>query len=151
MKEAKGDLWEYPGDVRVITTNGFVKKDGRAVMGRGCALQARKLYHDLDRLLGNLLLTEGNHVHYLHNDLVSFPVKHNWWEAADLDLIRQSTGELRALIGGTSLRFVMIRAGCGNGRLTWKQVRPILSTLPDNVTVVDHLYGWGEGEVTGRL
>ena len=39
MKEVFGDLWEFDGII-AITTNGFVKRDGTCVMGRGCARQA---------------------------------------------------------------------------------------------------------------
>jgi len=44
VKEVDGNLWEIEADWRVITTNGFVKKDGRAVMGRGVARQALQRY-----------------------------------------------------------------------------------------------------------
>ena len=39
MKEVFGDLWEFDGTI-AITTNGFLKRDGTCVMGRGCARQA---------------------------------------------------------------------------------------------------------------
>jgi hypothetical protein len=39
VKELFGNLWEFDGII-VITTNGFVKRDGTCVMGRGCAKQA---------------------------------------------------------------------------------------------------------------
>ncbi len=39
MKEDFGDLWDFDGII-AITTNGFVKKDGSCVMGRGCAKEA---------------------------------------------------------------------------------------------------------------
>ncbi len=44
MIEEFGDIWEIPGDARVITTNGVVRKDGACVMGRGVALQAKMRY-----------------------------------------------------------------------------------------------------------
>ena len=33
--------------------------------------------------------------------------------------------------------FIMPRPGCGEGRLTWEQVRPLLVDLPDNCYVVN--------------
>ena len=39
MKEITGDLWDYyrrPMHTICITTNGTIKKNGKAVMGRGC-------------------------------------------------------------------------------------------------------------------
>ena len=134
MIKAQGNLWTYPADVRIITTNGFVKKNGRAVMGRGCAKEALDANPNLSLTLGTLIVAFGNHVFGLSDDLISFPVKYNWWEKADLDLIEQSTNELMDILGDGE--YVMPRAGCGNGKLKWADVEPILAVLPDNVTVV---------------
>lgn len=51
MKEVYGDIWEYhkQGYWIVITTNGFVKKNGCAVMGRGVAKQAVTKYPSLPK------------------------------------------------------------------------------------------------------
>jgi hypothetical protein len=65
MKEIFGDLWEVHSDALIITTNGFVKNNGRAVMGRGCAREARDKYKDLDLILGEKIKKGGNHVHEL--------------------------------------------------------------------------------------
>ena len=60
MLEEKGNLWELDGDARCITTNGTIKNDGRAVMGRGVALQAATLYPTLSLELGQFLNDYGN-------------------------------------------------------------------------------------------
>jgi hypothetical protein len=141
--EVVGNLWSYPADFRVITTNGAVRSDGRAVMGRGCALEATKRYPKLARLLGERLRARGNHVQFFSDHelgdrvgLFTFPVKHRWNEPADLDLIRRSTGEFwRQLLASST--YVLPRPGCGNGQLTWDAVRPIVEDLPDNVHIID--------------
>lgn len=70
-------------DAICITTNGFVKKNGEAVMGRGCAKRVAELRPELPQLLGNDIRTYGNRVH-THGftsgplsglTLVMFPVK----------------------------------------------------------------------------
>ncbi len=141
MKEVRGNLWTYPAHVRVITTNGFVKNDGKAVMGRGCALEATKLYPDISLTLGNLLKKHGNHVNILRfgeffpkDSLVSFPVKHHWYQEADLQLIERSCQELVALAGNYdhSTVFVLPRPGCGNGKLSWADVKPVLEQYFDD-------------------
>ena len=139
MKEIKANLWEYPADYRVITTNGFVKKgEGKAVMGRGCAREAAKKYPKVPKWLGIVLLNSGNHVHLFPYHIITFPVKHNWWETADPQLIKQSVHELVNLvdlIGAESI--VMPRPGCGNGGLNWEDVKPLLeSHLDDRFTAV---------------
>lgn len=79
MREAKGDLFNYPADAVCITTNGFVSNSNKAVMGRGCALEASQIFPDLKESLGYLLKTKGNHCHHIlireGTSLVSFPVK----------------------------------------------------------------------------
>jgi hypothetical protein len=72
MHELTGDIWEYLGEaVIAITTNGSLTRDGRAVLGRGCARQAREHFPGLPQLLGRLILAQGNHVHDLGNGLLS--------------------------------------------------------------------------------
>lgn len=141
MKEAHGNLWEYPADIRIITTNGTVKRNGAAVMGRGCAQEARDRVTGLDRLLGTLLNDVGNHVHALTFGLMSFPVKHNWWEKADPELIERSAHEAVVMADRFTstypFTFVMPRPGCGNGGLTWNAVKPIIEPiLDDRFTVI---------------
>lgn len=138
-----GNLWTYPTDFRIITTNGAVRSDGRAVMGRGCAKEAAARYPALPRLLGEKLRVFGNHVHFFSDDtigdrigLFTFPVKHRWNERADLDLIARSVEELRATLL-VSATYLLPRPGCGNGSLRWEAVQPIVATLPDNVLVID--------------
>jgi len=143
MIEVVGDLWHYPADFRVITTNGAWRQDGRAVLGRGCALEATKRYPMLAQLLGKRLRDRGNHVHFFSDveigdrmGLFTFPVKHSWEQPADLDLIRRSTEEFgRQLL--TSATYVLPRPGCGNGQRSWDEVKPIVAVLPDNVHVID--------------
>lgn len=85
MNETTGDLFNYIGfaDAICITTNGFTKTNGRAVMGRGCAKEALKRWPDIDKSLGASIQFKGNTVSYLGHDfkdtrhtfIYSFPVK----------------------------------------------------------------------------
>lgn len=92
MQELRGDLFK-PGtyvpsigmpDAICITTNGFVKRNGECVMGKGCAKQAAVKYPGLTKDLGTAIRANGNVVqilrtavlengHIIH--LVAFPVK----------------------------------------------------------------------------
>lgn len=141
MKEVKGNIWTYTGQGKiVIPTNGFVKANGRCVMGRGLAFQAMNRYKEVAEELGGLIKVKGNHVHQLKADLISFPVKHVWWEKADLDLITQSMIELVDYsTEHPELKFFLPRVGCGNGQLQWKDVKPILEIgmIDDRFTVVN--------------
>jgi len=136
MKEIISNIWAYASKgVIVIPTNGFVKSNGRAVMGRGLALDASTTFPMFSLELGNEIMLHGNHVVYWQKyELVTFPVKHNWWEIADLKLIAQSAEELRNLHFKKTL--YMPRVGCGNGKLDWTDVKPILEKYLGNFDVV---------------
>jgi len=152
MLEAKGNLWGFPNTVVCITTNGFVKSNGRAVMGRGCAKEARDRYPGIDLALGSLIRKYGNAINLLNWEMhdmgfdldriiFSFPVKHNWWEKADIDLIKRSAVELNNLKYNNKewldANFVLPRPGCGNGQLDWADVKPVIAPiLDDRITVV---------------
>jgi len=150
MREHKGDLWAdfgHPYHRIAISTNGFVKRDGRAVMGRGCAKQATQLFRGIELLLGAYIKTNGNIPGYLLIDgesslptgdrLMILPVKHNWWERADATLVKRSIAFLAYEAGrDKQWTFHVPRLGCGNGKLDWgRLVKPWMDVLPDNVVV----------------
>jgi hypothetical protein len=143
MKEARRNLWDTPlGDWRCITTNGSITRIGKPVMGRGCALQAKTRYPLIEDMLATHLNRSGNVIGiFPHYRLITFPVKHHWYQKADPLLIRRSAIELRDIalhsprVRGAT--FWLPRPGCGNGHLDWLTIRPILrDILPDNVVVI---------------
>lgn len=134
MKEAVGDMFEEyldPGVVYVVTTNGYVRNDGAAVMGRGTALRAAQLQPALPRILGDLLLSYGNRPYVLPGGFVTLPVKHHWQEHADPDLIRDSLTmfcNLYAVYGWqfNGRQVYVPWPGIGNGGLARAVVEPIV-------------------------
>ena len=154
MKVVYGDIWEYPAGYICLTTNGDVRKDGAAVMGRGVALQAKERFPGIEFAVGEEIRRCGNVLMVLdfidwrsstreeHNPrlFVIFPVKHHWREPADLGLIHESAMSLAELAEEhPDKTFILGRPGCGNGGLTWDEVRPVLEGvgLPDNVHIID--------------
>lgn len=107
-------------------------------MGRGCALEAKLRHPAIARELGALVRRYGNVFQVFHlYHILALPVKHNWWEKADLELIKKSIGELFPFAESYSNeRIVIPRPGCGNGKLRWDTVKPLLEDLPDNVYVI---------------
>jgi len=85
MLSLNRDLWSFLGaaDAICITTNGYVKANGHAVMGRGCAREAAERFGRLPMILGKKLKEAGNVPQQLlpvvHNHaatfILSFPVK----------------------------------------------------------------------------
>lgn len=142
MREVFGDMFSYvgrPGFKICITTNGFVKNDGTGVMGAGCAKKACEYNPDLPRLLGLSIRARKNVVANLTEQFISFPVKHNWWEKADVVLIGESLRELkRKALAQPELKFILPRPGCGNGKLAWEDVKYIIESIdiPDNIWII---------------
>lgn len=143
MRELYGDCWDLwrtaPGVTGLcITSNGTVKRDGSCVMGRGIALQVKQRVPGFDSTLGERILLKGNHVHlfkYTVTKFFSFPVKHNWYEVADIELIKRSCKELMALLEPSDI-VLLPRPGCGNGKLRWDDVRPAIAPLLDDRVAV---------------
>lgn len=143
MQEVRGNIWDYcdKGNWIVITTNGNVKANGKAVMGKGIALEAVQRFPELPLFLGGLLKDFGNRVHRLDQwHIITFPTKYNWWEKSSLKLIETSAQELQTYTGfgsGLSSQTIyMVRPGVGNGGLDWKDVKPTLEKYLDDRYVV---------------
>lgn len=79
MKEVKGDLFDIECDAICVSTNGFVTKSGKCVMGKGCAKQAAEFFPETPKLLGDRIKKYGNVVnkirHFEGVAILSFPVK----------------------------------------------------------------------------
>lgn len=87
MKTYKCNIWNYADHVDAIcfTSNGYVKPNGCAVMGRGIALDTKNKFPGIDKLLGNHIEKNGNNVGVIQTIpntrtvLVNFPVKRTDW------------------------------------------------------------------------
>lgn len=132
IRVEKDDIWEWykKGYNIVVPTNGSLRSDGKATMGRGIALQACKGFGKIDTALGNLIRQHGNELFYLEKQrLIMFPTKRTWKDNADLVLIKQSCLQLKKLMEFKKINVVMPKVGCGFGKLKWKQVLPIIESI----------------------
>jgi len=138
--EVRGNLWTFwrEGEWVAITTNGDVRGDGAAVMGRGVAWEATQRFPGIADHLGRLLSREGNIVHVFNSmRLFTFPVKHHWQEDADIALIKASARQLVDYADAKHLDQVyLVRPGCGNGKLDWNFVKPKIAPLLDDRFVI---------------
>ena len=82
MLERFGEMFDAQDvDAICITTNGYITKKGRLVMGRGCALTAKKRFKNIDLILARKRQKEGLRVTIAiekstnHPAIVAFPVK----------------------------------------------------------------------------
>lgn len=148
MKLRKGDMWDVyeRSDLFLITTNGRIAEpQGKLVMGRGVAKEARDMFPGLDRRLALKIKSVGVFDEKLQcwrygfipgANLGILQVKYHWNHVADLALIQFSVNKLAMWTDEHQGAIVnMPFPGIGAGRLKKDQVMPIIEWLPDNVTV----------------
>lgn len=138
MKEVFGDAMVLRRNYTYlcVTTNGCVKKNGEAVMGAGIAKSIAKKDPAAPARLGIRIRKNGNIVQKFYGNVLAFPVKHNWWEVADIELIKESCRQLMKLLGPDETA-LLPRPGCGNGKLNWSDVKPVIEKiLDDRVSIV---------------
>lgn len=116
----------------VVPTNNELKKNGKAVMGAGIALNVAHRWPNLAFELGDRLKRSKAVQVFVEERLVIFPTKHRWKEYADLELIERSFIELDVLDYtlqkhfGVYATFLIPRVGCGLGGLDWEtEVKPL--------------------------
>lgn len=155
MKELSSrDLFEVGryADAVCIPTNGIVRSDGKAVMGRGVALAAQQRWPNIPAILANKLAMYGNVPNLLGSftpfgafdvygtigvEIWSFPTKDHWKAQSDLSMIEQSAHHMIRHANERELRIIVLpRPGCGNGQLRWPDVRAVISLILDKRFIV---------------
>ena len=139
--EARMNIWDAynQGNFIVITTNGFIKRNGEAVMGAGIALQAKNRFSGLAYAIGQAIAKYGNfplvNVKYR---LITLPSKKTWTEPSDLALIEDGLKILVKIASELELEQVyMPRPGCGNGHRDWEtEVKQICERILDHRFVI---------------
>ena len=133
-----GEMFKSPG-IKIVTTNSFITKQKRLVMGRGAALQLRSLVSDIDLVFGKMILDTCGHLGtyglLMHGKYGASQVKYNFMDKADPDLIAFSMGFLANEANINRYIYNINYPGIGNGGLSKEIVRPLLDILPDNVYV----------------
>ena len=153
-----GDMWGAyaTADLFLITTNATVTARGTLVMGRGIARQARDRFPGLAEALGQHILNIcGGPSASLRTGLGeygllisprwpaaklgAFQVKQHYSQPASLELIRRSAVTLCAWCAAHPTATVAVNfPGIGNGRLRRADVLPIVTRLPEQVTIWEY-------------
>ena len=160
MIELFGNMWDFDNTyIKCITTNGTITKDGRNVMGGGCAREAAERYPELPSIVGEFIQNHGNKFFPARfgggrfssnqpNCILIFPVKHQVWANADINLIVESCHKLMefadtylVISNGNydgKTKILLPRPGCGSGGLDWKDVKPIIEPILDDRIAIIH-------------
>ena len=141
IKYLEGDLFTSPAQTIVNTVNTV------GVMGKGIALEFKKRYPSMfetyklacekKRLkTGKLMLCyEADHL------VLIFPTKENWRNPSRLEYIEQGLikfTNMYAESGITSIAFP--RLGCGNGELSWDEVRLLMEKYLKDLPIDIYIY-----------
>ncbi|HUU82425.1 MAG TPA: ADP-ribose-binding protein [Phycisphaerae bacterium] len=136
MQEKVCNLWIESAEFRCIPSGGALNDGGEAILIAGVAKEAGKRFDGLTLDLGRLIASRGNHCHVIRPGLISFPIQQYEWAGPSLQVIQRSAGELVGLVGDA--KTLLPRPGCGQGELAWEEVSKVLSSLPDNIWVIQH-------------
>ena len=145
-----GDMWSAydQAGLYLITTNSTITRNGRLVMGRGIAKQARDRFPGLAAALGQQIQQQCGSLgtygllispRWPTAKLGAFQVKYHFSETADLALIQQSATSLHQWATTHSdVAIHLNMPGIGNGRLPRTAVLPHIQKLPHNVTIWEY-------------
>lgn len=145
----KGDMWTgwKTADLFLVTSNAQIDGNGRLVMGAGTAKQAADRWPQCPAAFGaELGKGKVNFVLPDYHLLVSrdwprrklglLQTKRLFWESSDLDLVKASLDVLMRWMNHHPDKLVSIPyPGVGLGRLSKKDVRPLLERFPTNLFV----------------
>jgi len=134
-----GNLLTTDVDALVNTVN------TRGIMGKGVALQFKQAFPDnYDKYrracqrgevrLGHMFVVETGRLR--PSLIINFPTKDHWRSRSKLPDIERGLKDLQAVIRESKVESIALPAlGCGNGGLSWADVRPLieeyLGDLPD--------------------
>lgn len=138
MKETTGDLWTFPAEYRVVTTNGVVSH-GKLIMGAGVAKQAADRFPGLREKLAEFVDLYGSRTFLCKDEgIIALPTKTDWRLPSSMTLIHTSLWQMVKIVDKFQVKsVVMTRPGCGNGGLSWSEVKPLcVRLLDDRFTVV---------------
>ena len=147
--------------VLLLSTNAYVKNNGKAVMSQGCALAAKERFKGIDANLGRALEIQGrkrgnygmfkteavgNYPAIIWKKpgepiIVSCPSQWHFVEKSDLSLIERSLGIIVNMADYYKWNNIYLPAlGTGAGRRNWKdEIKPILMDYLDERFTVCHL------------
>jgi len=121
----KGDIWDLSKSYIIVIPTNLL-----GVMGRGLTKQAADKYIDLELWYRQALRYWDGHELLLYNcieshrKLAMFPVKYDWRQTANLDLIRRSAIMLKQyILQNKYVSVALPQVGCGFGELEWEDVK----------------------------
>ena len=132
IKYITGDIFESTAEALVNTVNTV------GVMGKGIALQFKKLYpgnyneyrracKNGELTVGNLLITTDSNIESGDRIIINFPTKTDWRKSSEYSYIETGLDALVREITDRNIKSVAIPPlGAGNGGLEWTRVKSLI-------------------------
>lgn len=132
IKYITGDIFESTAEALVNTVNTV------GVMGKGIALQFKKLYpgnyneyrracKNGELTVGNLLITTDRNIESGDRIIINFPTKTDWRKSSEYSYIETGLDALAREITDRNIKSVAIPPlGAGNGGLEWTRVKSLI-------------------------
>ena len=141
IRFCKGNMFEDDAEAVVVTVNCV------GVMGKGVALIARDLYpknfENYRKMCRQNLYIPGC-VHMFIEDnkkVINFATKNHWRNPSHIGWIQKGLAELRRLIQDKSIKSIAVPpVGCGNGKLDWIEVEPLVKKWLEDLDCDVRLY-----------
>lgn len=126
-----GNLLEAQAEALVNAVNTV------GVMGKGIALQFRETFPDNykaylgatqrgDVKIGSMLITKTGNLNGPRY-IVNFPTKEHWRNPSRIEYVEKGLIALQKTIKELAIQSIAVPAlGCGNGKLNWEDVRPLI-------------------------
>ena len=137
----KGNIFDSPAQTIVNAVNTV------GVMGKGLARAFRQRYPDMFRVYAKIcerhLLAPGKLMIFCESDhwLLLFPTKEDWRDPSKMEYIESGLkkfADTYAQKGITSIAFPKL--GCGNGKLNWDEVRPLMEKYLNQLPIDIYIY-----------
>lgn len=137
----EGDIFESPAQVIVNTVNTV------GVMGKGLALSFKQRYPQMfekyKAACEKHLLTVGKLMLFYEADhwLLMFPTKENWRNPSKLEYIEKGLMKFVQTYAEKNITSIAFpRLGCGNGELSWSDVKPLMERYLKKLPIDVYIY-----------
>lgn len=146
IQEIKKDIFDPFFNVKIVTLN----KVG--VAGKGLALEFRKRYPEwYNQYVETCKLPRYSHIFngWLESSdearcwIFNWYTKNHWKENSNLELIQTGAKKLSEDIIDYQIEWANIgipKVGCQNGKLDWKDVKPILDKELEEISKFNNIY-----------
>ncbi len=141
IKYITGNILESEAEALINTVNTV------GVMGKGIALQFKKIYHNNYKAyveackkheieVGRLLVVKDSAIHSGEKYIINFPTKKDWRNPSEYSFIEEGLTDLIRVLKDYKIRSIAIPPlGAGNGGLEWEKVKKMLEEKLSTIDV----------------